>query len=155
MYYITKKDSETGKKFQEIAKKRDIAHNEASALAEKYNIKQWRGAYWQVFGGMSSCIFEEKPDTKLWGKGAVDGEYFPKQNSKAGKAIYKEIDDLTCVERHELNACIGFEGGLSTIGFSDRNKEYFGFEFDEEWKLEMPKDCEEVLTTRYNELFKD
>ena len=155
MFYITERTSETGKKFAELITRKEIAFKEQKAFAKKYKFKTWRGAYWQVWGGISSCLdFKETPDKKVWGKGAKIGEFFPKRNSKAGKEIYKEIDNLHCVSRNDLNQCVGFDGGLSyKIGFAFSNKKYFGFVTDKKWGIKIPKDCTEVLESKYDELF--
>ena len=155
MHYITKKTSETGKKFEKISIKRRLAHEDAKAFAEKYGFQQYRQANWVVFGGISSCIdFDETPDKKIWGKGAVTGEFMPKRNSKIGKAIHQEIMYLTHVNNKQLNDCIGWSKcGFNTIGYAEDSDTYFGFSVKEEWKIDIPMDCEEILTSKYRELF--
>ena len=155
MYYITEKTSKTGLKFQAISDKRKIAQDEAIAFSKKYGFTQYRSGYWQVFGGISSCLnFKETPDKKIWGKGAGKGEFMPKKNSKVGKLINKELNDLTTVTIDDLNKCIGFDGApFKTIGFAENNDKYFGFAIGEDWKIEVPKDCEEVLASNYRKIF--
>ena len=157
MFYITKKESETGKKFTELLKKKEIAIQAQKEVSEKYGFETYRGAYWQVWGGFSSCLdFKETPDKKLWGKGAEKGEYFPKKNSKAGKAIWNEINDMPCVSRFDLNECVGFDSApFKKIGFAFNNDTYYGFTDSKDWNLKVPKDCEEVTESKYDELFKD
>lgn len=46
MYFITPKNSETGKKFQKIANKLDVCFENQKALAEKYGFTSWRGEHW-------------------------------------------------------------------------------------------------------------
>ncbi len=155
MYFITPKKSKTGQKFQKIYDKRDICFDAQEAFSNKYKFKTWRHAYNVAFGGMCSCAdFEETPNPKIWGKGAVDGEYFPKKNSNEGKAILNEIRDLPTVSQDELNMCIGFDGApFKTIGFCWFSDEYFGFSVGEKWHVKIPDDCEEVTTTKYRETF--
>lgn len=154
-YYITKKDSETGKKFQVISEKRGLCYKEQAALASKYGFAQWRSSIWEAFGGMYSCTgFRETPDPKIWGKGATVGEYFPKKSSKAGLKIYNEIKSLPVVDYEELNKCVGFNcDDFFCIGFAECSEEYFGFTKQKFWKFKIPDDCEEVTVTRYEELF--
>ena len=155
-YFITEKTSETGKKFQAIAAKRQIVREAALQLAKKYGFQEWRSSYWSVFGGISSCSrFDETPDSKIWGKGAQLGEYYPKKNSKIGKTIHEEFKNLPIVSTEELNMCVGFDGApFSTIGYSENNDVYFGFSIDDKWEITIPKDCEEVTLTKYKkELF--
>lgn len=155
MFYITKKDSETGRKFTEVIISKDRAIKEQKAFAEKYGFRTFRAACWQAWGGISSCLdFKETPDKKIWGKGLKKGEYYPRQNSKSGKDIYKEIENLHCVSIDVLNQCIGFDGApFKQIGFASCNKQYFGFVVDKKWKIKVPKDCEEVLESKYDLLF--
>lgn len=155
MYYITKKESKTGLKFQELIAERDKCTEAAVILSKKYGFEEWRQGYWKAFGGISSCIFKEQPDKKIWGKGAAPGEYMPKRNSKIGKQINQEFDELPTVSLFQLNKCIGWESsGFQSIGFSFGNDEYFGFSVSEKRNLTVPEDCEEVTTSRYRELFK-
>ena len=155
MFYITKKNTETGNKFTEIVKIKKKAFKDQKEFANKYGFETWRGGYWLVWGGISSCIdFKETPDKKIWGKGAKKGEYLPKLNSKAGKAIQKEIENLEKVSIYDLNNCIGFEEKhQKTIGFASSNDEYFGFVTDKKWNVKIPSDCKEVLESKYDELF--
>lgn len=156
MFYITKKSSETGKKFAQVIEKKAKAFEDQKTLSEKYGFKQWRGGYRCVFGGMSSCLeFKETPDKKIWGKGAQKGEYYPKKNSKVAKVVWQEFQDVTKVTSDELNACVGLKNQLNTIGFASAHIVFFGFETSKKWCLKVPADCEEVTETKYDELFRD
>jgi hypothetical protein len=79
MYFITPKNSETGKKFQKIADKLDVCFENQKALAEKYGFTLWRGESWVAAGGISSVIFSQGTtvDTKIW-KEVRYGEYMPR-----------------------------------------------------------------------------
>lgn len=154
MHFITKKTSETGKKFQVISEKADAVLKADKAVAKEIGFEQWRGGYWLVWGGFSSLIFKEKPDEKVFKK--VNGnEWMPRLNTKAGKEIQAKLDATPRVTIDELNQCIGFDGApFKTIGFAQNNKDYFGFIVDEKWEVKIPKDCEEVTVSKYNEIFK-
>ena len=156
MYFITERNSETGKKFQQVERKSEECFNAQKQLANKYKFHSWREGYWVVYGGMSSCLnFDETPDSKIWGKGFGNGEYFPKKNSKIGKEINKEIEQLPKVTIDELNQCVGFNGApFKTIGFSAKNDKFFGFSVGENWDFIPPTDCKEITTSEYRELFK-
>lgn len=156
MYYRTKKDSKTGLKLQAIVDKKNKAHKECVALSEKYGFKSWRSGYWVAFGGISSVIFEHKPDSKpdskIWGKGAAKGEYMPKLNSKAGKAINEEMEFLTVVSPVDLNQCVGCKENINRIGFTFSDSEYFGFQTGKDYSIEVPDDCEEILESVYKNM---
>jgi len=96
MYFITKKDSKTGLKFKEVVEKLDLAFGAQDEMAKKYKIKSWRALGFHVAGDFSSIEFKKsvEVDSKLW-KETLMGEYMPKLNSKAGKAIQKITDALT------------------------------------------------------------
>lgn len=156
MYFITKKDSETGKKFQVISEKKGIVLKAQKEFANKYGFTSWYQAYWCIFGGMSSCLdFKETPNSKIWRKVSNKDEYYPKKNTKESKEIYNEISNLPRVSIDELNMCIDFKGApFKNIGFAEDNDEYFGFKVDFNWNVKIPNDCEEITVSRYNELFK-
>ena len=157
MYFITKKESETGKKFQKIAEKLEVCFENQKALAEKYGFTSWRGEYWVAAGGISSVIFPQGTtvDTKVW-KEVRNGEYMPRLNIKQGKSIQYDFDQAVTISKKELNACIGWKEGFSEhIGFSKANNEYFGFIIEEDWTdVPIPSDCTEITTSKYRELFK-
>lgn len=157
MYFITKKESETGKKFQKIAEKLEVCFENQKALAEKYGFTSWRGEYWVAAGGISSVIFPKGTtvDTKVW-KEVRNGEYMPRLNIKQGKSIQADFDQAVTINKKELNACIGWKEGFSEhIGFSKANNEYFGFIIEEDWTdVPIPADCTEITTSKYRELFK-
>ena len=48
MYFITKKESETGKKFQKIKDKFKVCLEDQEALAEKYGFTSFRRVRWEV-----------------------------------------------------------------------------------------------------------
>ena len=92
MYFITKKDSETGKKFQKIAEKLEVCFENQKALAEKYGFTSWRGEYWVAAGGISSVIFPKGTtvDTKVW-KEVRNGEYMPRLNNPYKLTLTKPL----------------------------------------------------------------
>lgn len=154
MYFITKKDSETGKKFQKIVDKFDICFEKQKELAEKYGFTSWRGERWVIAGGISSVVFPKDTtiDAKLWKQVKGKDEYMPRMNTKQGKAVQADFDLAVTVSKSELNACIGWDEAFSNIGF-DENDKYFGFCVSEDCGVIIPKDCEEITTTAYRELF--
>ena len=158
MYFITPKNSETGKKFQKIAEKLDVCFENQKALAEKYGFTSWRGERWVVAGGISSVIFPQGTtiDTKVW-KEVRDGEYMPRLNINQGKAIQADFDKALTISKAELNACISWNEGFSKhIGFCKANNEYFGFTIEDDWTdIVIPSDCTEITTSKYKELFKN
>ena len=158
MYFITEKNSETGKKFQKIADKLDVCFENQKALAKKYAFTSWRGDRWVVAGGISSVIFPKGAtiDTKVWKQIKGKDEYMPRLNIKQGKAIQADFDQAITVTKAELNACIGWDEGFSkSIGFDGDNDKYFGFIIDDSWTdIIIPNDCTEITVTKYRELFK-
>ena len=152
MKYKTLKSSETGKKFSLIYEKSCKAHDETVALSEELNFETCRIGYWCAYGGISCVMFEETPDKNIW-KSEKDG-YTPKLNNKVGKEIAEKFNQITSVSYDELNQCIGYDGApWKHIGVNFNNKLWVGFETDEKWKVKVPKDCEEITITEYNQLF--
>ena len=158
MYFITEKNSETGKKFQKIHDKLIACFDSQEALAKKYGFTSWRGEYWVAAGGISSVIFPQGTivDTKVWKQIKRKDEYMPRLNIKQGKAIQADFDQAITLTKAELNACIGWDEGFSkSIGFDGTNDKYFGFTIDDSWTdIIIPNDCTEITATKYRELFK-
>lgn len=157
MFYITNKESETGKKFNEVYNKLLSVRESQFGFLKKYNFHLFRENSAFSSGGISSCLdFDETPDPKIWKKlKRDDGKdaYFPRKTSKEGKRIAKEIENLPILDNTEFNACIGFDDPFDTIGFFV-SEEYFGFSVNDKWNVDIPDDCEEVTTKRFNEIFK-
>lgn len=153
MYFVTKRTSKTGIKFQEIEDKIKRIREQEIALSEEFGFKQWRQGYWSVYGGFSSLIFEEKPNEKIYKR--VNGdEWMPKKNCKEGKEIHAKLKATEKIEIHELNMCVGFDGApFKKIGFAPTNSDFFGFIIDPKWRHKAPKDCKEVTYSKYLELF--
>ncbi len=158
MYFLTKKESETGKKFQKIMDKLDICHKDQKALADKYGFTSWRRSSWEAAGGISSVTFHKcaTVDAKLWKLVKGKTEYSPRLNTKEGKALQAEFKQATVITKGELNACIGWgEDFINCIGLDWNNDEYFCFYIEEDWTdVPIPADCTEITTSKYRELFK-
>ena len=158
MYFITKKESETGKKFQKIVDKLKVCLEDQKALADKYGFISWRGAHWEVAGGISSVTFHKctTVDAKLWKLVKGKTEYKPRLNTKEGKAVQADFDQATVITKGELNACIGWgESFFKNIGLEWNKDEYFCFKIEEDWTdVPIPSDCTEITTSKYRELFK-
>jgi hypothetical protein len=154
MYFITKKTSKTGLKFQEIEKK--IAESKAAVkvILERFGVKKYASDRWAAAGGLECLFFENEPDLNLWKKEKKErGLYSPNGKTKQGKALAKEFADLPRVSRKELNECIGYKNPWNVIGFTFGFDEYFGFSVGEDWGVKIPSDCKEVTTSKYKELF--
>lgn len=155
MKYKVSKGCETGKKLVAVKEKADKTLAAQKTLAEKYGFTQWAQGYWTAWGGISCVIFPEgtKIDTKLWR--VADSGYYPKANSKAGKAIIADFDALPTVSKGELNKCVNYkEDMFGNIGVSFSNKDYVLFDVEEKWKVKVPGDCVEITTSEYNKLAK-
>lgn len=154
--YITKKDSETGVKFQALEQKMNQVRIEQAKLSEEIGFTRWRDDPWTFSGGFSSLLFEGKaPDEKIYKKTRdFRNEFMPKQNTKEGKLIHEKLKACLTIEKGEANACVNFDGHpFKSIGFAYDNKEYFGFQVDSSWNFTPPSDCEEITPTKYTELF--
>lgn len=159
MKFITKKSSETGKKFAEIVERRNACFAAQKKIIDELGATKWRQAYWIAWGGISSIIFPDKNNVnkRIWKNiNKSSDEWMPRLNNADGKAIMEKIKSLPTVSVNDLNQCIGFDGApFKTIGFSSNNKDYFGFLAGEDWGIKIPKDCKEVTVTEYNQLFKE
>jgi hypothetical protein len=153
--YITKKDSETGAKFQELEQKMNQVRIEQKKLSDELGFSKWRNDPWAFAGGFSSLLFDKKPNDKLYRKKVIfPNEFMPRRNSKEGKLISEKLKACPKVEKGEANACVNFDGHpFKSIGFAFDHDEYFGFQVDSSWNFTPPADCEEITPTKYKELF--
>ena len=157
-YFVTKKDSETGKKFSAIHEKRSIIIKQIEELRQKYGFTKTYINGWNAFGGIESVCFDNPPDMKLWKKSVSKDPigYSPRLNSKEGQEIKKDLSKVDGISREDLNDCVDTKlGCLYGIGFSfDKNTDYFGFMINHDWNVNIPVDCEEVTASKYMELTK-
>ncbi len=153
MKFITKRDSETGKKFAEYQTKASAAYNAAKDIITELDADRWRSLSRWSSGGISAIIFKPDQPIPSFFKQVKKGEYMPKVSTKEGAELQKKIDALPTVSAHELNMCVGFDCQLfKTIGFDFTHPEFFLFEANEDWDLTIRSDCEEITVTRYREL---
>lgn len=150
-YYKTLKTSETGRKFQAIEDKAKVCRTAQVAMAEKYGFTKWRSSRWAAYGGISSVVFENEPDKTIW-KREGRQEYSPRCNIKAGKDIQSEFDALPTIDSDEVNACIGYDECMSTIGVQFGDGDFFGFSIDSDAFDDIPADCIEITGTEYEKL---
>lgn len=150
MYYKTRVDSETGKKFTELQNKKDLLHNQNKQLAEKYGFSQW--TVWSFGRDIATVLFDEEPDGKLWHKNK-DGSYRPSKKVKAGKEIDKEFKSVSRLEMEDHNYPVGLKDPFKRIGFNLTRKDFYGFEVGDDWEFEPPTDCEEITSIEYKSLF--
>lgn len=162
MYFITKKDSETGKKFQVIVDKMkaiDIIRNE---FLERHGFQGYQTQGFYFYGGLDACALPSKEiDSKLWRikKNKRNELFYPNCRNKEGKIIKKEIENIPTISVEELNKCVNitnsiFNLRLIGIGFTDNSDQYFGFTAGDDWTFfKKPEDCDEITYTKFKELF--
>lgn len=152
MYYKISKNSETGRKLEEIYKRAEKAHNTRNAcmreLMEKFPGMTGKfrepGGY-VISGGIHTVMFDENAtvDPKVWIK-KHENEYIPKRDSGVGKMIA----DLPTVKYTEINEVLNHKNPAHQFGLRTGD-DVFGIEIDPAWKIEMPEDAEEILGSEY------
>jgi hypothetical protein len=154
MFYITKRDSETGIKFQELDNKRIVMYSQMDELQKQVKADSYYTSSSHAFGAIVSFVFEKEPDLKIWKYSKKDNDYTPRASSKEGKSIKEKMKLIEFISKKELNSCLTDKLLFAkTVGFNWSNADYFGISIREDWCIEMPNDCEEVTTTKYNEMF--
>lgn len=156
MYYITKKDSDTGKKFMDIVDKIKEASNAAKEEAIRLGAEKFTTDSWHLAGGLTGIILPNRPDNKdliLRKSVKVKNLYVPNRKSKSGRELETKWQQLPVVGKNELNNIINHDDPFSNIGFNYNHPEYIAFSIMEEWNVTTPDDCEEVTTTKYKEMF--
>lgn len=158
MYYITKRDSETGKKFQVLLDEMKNVRAKAFDVAKRFGTEKIVPESFCIAGGIYAFVEPAIIDKKvlvLAKKSPYPNTYTPNGRTKEGKELLKELRALPTIEYKKLNAIVNYKDNWSNIGYNLNNDEYFGFTIKEEWQVNVPYDCEEVTTTRYRELFKN
>ena len=156
MYYITKRTSETGKKFQVVENKIKEIQKHTQGLMDEIGFVKWRSNPIMAYGGFWSLIFEKEQDLKIFKRvnKTFPNEYMPRLNSKRGKEIQLKLDEAPVLTNEDLNSCIGIDDSIfRRIGFAWRNSEYFGFKTLDESECNIPSDCQEVTYSQYKLMF--
>ena len=157
MYYITRKNSETGKKMQELLDKASAIRKEISEYLKLLgaNPKSWVSSDKYFFNTVvRAVLFESEPDMKIWKVFKnFPNSYQPRITTYEGKKIQAKLDSIEAIDRVDLNRIVGFGQVFQHVGFDLGSKDYFCFMLREDWGHTMPEDCEEITYKRYLELF--
>lgn len=157
MYYITRKNSETGKKMQELLDKASAIRKEISDYLKLVgaNPNQWVSSDKYFFNTVvRAVLFESEPDMKTWKVFEnFPNSYQPRITTYEGKKIQAKLDSIEAIDRVDLNRIVGFGQVFQHVGFDLGSKDYFCFMLREDWRHTMPEDCEEITYKRYLELF--
>ena len=157
MYYITRKNSETGKKMQELLDKASAIRKEISEYLKLVgaNPNQWVSSDNYFFNtGVIAVVFDKEPDLKIWKEfKKIPNCYQPRMTSYEGKKIQSKFDSIEAIDRVDLNRIVGFGQVFQHVGFNLNSTDYFCFMLQEEWQHTMPEDCEEITYAKYLELF--
>lgn len=157
MYYITRKNSETGKKMQELLDKASAIRKEISEYLKLLgaNPKSWVSSDKYFFNTVViAVLFESEPDMKIWKVFKnFPNSYQPRITTYEGKKIQAKLDSIEAIDRVDLNRIVGFGQVFQHVGFDLGSKDYFCFMLREDWRHTMPEDCEEITYKRYLELF--
>ena len=157
MYYITRKNSETGKKMQELLDKASAIRKEISEYLKLLgaNPNQWVSSHNYFFNTIvRAVLFESEPDMNIWKVFKnFPNSYQPRITTYEGKKIQEKLDSIEAIDRVDLNRIVGFGQVFQHVGFDLGSKDYFCFMLREDWRHTMPEDCEEITYKRYLELF--
>lgn len=154
MFYITTTDSETGKKLNAALKKCKEAIEKARETAAFWGTQEYLVDRWVAAGGIEALnIIPELHNSKNWRESKeVKGYFLPDQRTKEGKRIQKLFNELPRISRREINLCIGWDERWKLIGVN-QTSEYIGFTTNQSWKIKIPKDCKEITSIEYGNIF--
>lgn len=156
MYYITPKNSETGKKMQALIDKAAAIRIEISDYLKAIgaNPNEWIGLGNKFMTDFTAAFFDKEPNMKIWKKfNKVPGTYQPRKTNYEGKKIAAKFESIERITRYAINEIIGYDECFNTAGYDCRNSEYICFIIKQEWNHTMPADCEEITYAKYLELF--
>lgn len=166
MYLITEKTSKQSEKitalFERMAEVNRIAQATVDKLLDSEKNISFRIGHFAVAGGVSSILIEDEDfdPGKVW-KEVRKNEYYPKKNTKRGKAIAEELQSLPTIQPGEINRLIDINQVWGNVGIYVSNPTYFGIvigesmleeaEKEQNWKI--PEGYKEVTRTEFNTLF--
>lgn len=157
MYYITPKNSETGKKMQALIDKAKKIRTEISDYLKVIGAKhyQWvTSDNYLLNTKINAALFDKEPDMKIWKVfKQFPNAYQPRLTTYEGKKIQAMFDSVESIDRVDLNRIVDFGQVFQRIGVDLNSEEYFCFMIREEWNHTMPADCEEITYAKYLELF--
>ena len=98
MYYITRKNSETGKKMQELLDKASAIRKEISDYLKLVgaNSDKWGSSdRYMLQTHFYSALFDETPDMKIWKESKeLPGTYQPRRMNYEGKKIALKYESI-------------------------------------------------------------
>ena len=155
LFFITPKDSDTGKKLAEIDRKMNACNDEQKKMLEKHGFQKLYPKPFVAWGGIDSFVsfIGGTPDPSVWRKTAQG--YVPLRSSPGGKAIAAELQEMSVVMIHELNFCVNVREKLNSIGFYRRHTTHYGFTVISDWRFDKPADCTEVIGSDFLEMFEE
>lgn len=154
-YYKTSKKSETGLKIKAIFDRADEFDKQVDRLREKYGFKGvWKNEFY--ISSLSAVNFDEEPDMKIWKKVKGTDGYYPRVKCK-DKELQKDFEDLnsTRVRRDEIDKAIGGSGFPHNAGFYPSSHDIYMFMIRDEYKYNIPEDCQEITNIEFSELRKE
>ncbi|MCT4640401.1 MAG: hypothetical protein N4A72_22075 [Bacteroidales bacterium] len=156
MYFKVKKDSKTGRALRDVIERGVNCRKVAFEFVEAVGSTKYYPEPLEAYGGISAIWFDTPPDSKLWKKvHNTEKGYYPKQNSKAGRILHDEINQLPVIDRSEVNKAVGLNANdvFYCIGLHTKHKEYYGVEIKDGLDYIPPSDVTEITYTKYNRLF--
>lgn len=152
-YYKVPKDSETGKK---LIIERNKINESSNAFFELATDLGATGAMIIPLNGQcTGFAFDVAPDLKVWKYEGYPNIYFPKGNSKAGKAILARINEIPQNGSTTLNKVVGVNYPFSSIGCQcPENGNFYGISCGDKLQFTAPSDCIEITCTEYGNLSK-
>lgn len=101
------KGTELFDQLEAVLNRAKSAEKTTNAFTDEFGVAKYRPWYQSIGGGITSMIFENEPDLKVWkSSGFGKNEYMPRCNNKAGKEIQKRIDAFQKVTWDDLNEVI-------------------------------------------------
>lgn len=158
-YYRTLRTSETGKKFQKIERNTIEADKAISELKNKYGFDNHYSSDEYAYGNIAAVVFPAgmELDMQAWkeAKNVGYNAYSPRLGNKKGKAIKKDFDAVPRAMRYDIDEIVGVQQVFQHIGFTMSDDTYFGFVVGAKWSVKIPKDCEEITASEYENLDND
>ena len=158
MYYITPKNSETGKKIQQILIEASRSQLQISNYLKLLGANHDKWISTGLYNtGFQSAYFNEIPDLSKWKYIKKTNSYIPRTDTHEGLKIYLTLQQINTITKKDFCEIFGATNkvSMSQCFFSIYpDVKFYGFNMNIRFlEKPFPEDCTEITYAKYLELF--
>lgn len=148
-YYKISKDSETGKKLNEVIRKAEEFEALRVDFAKKYNLKCTYGSNFYLCS-VVGVVFNDAPDTTNWRLSNDRMCYIPRKRTKDDELLdrWNELQEKK-IPRSAIDKIIGGKDAFKQCGLDFSFPDCFYVTIDDINAYDIPADCIEISNIEY------